>query len=83
MIMAIDYDFLSYVIFDQHLKITFRKSSTPPPPKKSTAPFLLTLPLKIQKVQSPLPFANIENFSALPPAKRGGGPCDNTQSVNV
>ena len=29
-IMIIDYDVLSYVIFDQQLKITFRKSSAPP-----------------------------------------------------
>ena len=54
MIIAIIYIFLSYVIFDQQLKTTNRKSSAPstahppprPPPflplKKSTAPFLLT-----------------------------------------
>ena len=30
MIMIIDYNFLSYVIFDQQLKITFRKSSGAP-----------------------------------------------------
>ena len=29
MIIAIIYIFLSYVIFDQQLKITFRKSSAP------------------------------------------------------
>ena len=53
MIMIIDYDFVSYVIFDQHLKTTFRKSSglpplknsTPPPKnlKSTSPPFLLTL----------------------------------------
>ena len=54
MIMIIDYDFLSYVIFDQQLKITFRKSSGPAekihfplfthsPAKKCEAPPLLTL----------------------------------------
>ena len=36
MIIAIIYIFLSYVIFDQQLKITFRKSSDPL--KKSTLP---------------------------------------------
>ena len=30
MIIAIVYIFVSYVIFDQQLKITFRKSSAPP-----------------------------------------------------
>ena len=45
MIIAIIYIFLSYVIFDQQLKITFRKSSAPSgknslPPKnlKSASP---------------------------------------------
>ena len=49
MIIAIIYFFLSYVIFDQQLK------------KKSTLSFLLTLSLKIQKVQVPsyLPKLNI------------------------
>ena len=36
MIIAIIDIFLSYVIFDQQLKITFRISSAPPPLKKST-----------------------------------------------
>ena len=48
MIMITDYDFLSYAISDQQLKITFRKSSSPP-----EKIFLLTPPLKIQKVQVP------------------------------
>ena len=51
-IIATIYIFLSYVIFDQQLKITFRKSSTsrwknPLSPKNSKSaspsPFLLTL----------------------------------------
>ena len=58
MIRAIIYIFLSYVIFDQPLKITFRKSSGPP--KKIHSP-----PLKIQKLQIPL-FANIKKFLDLP-----------------
>ena len=64
MIIAIIYIFLSYVIFDQQLKITFRKSSGPPEKIHS--------PLKIQIVQVLPLFANIENFSG-PPAERGGG----------
>ena len=73
MIMITDYDILSYVIFDQQLKITFRKSSArPPPPKKSTRPFLLTYPIsKNSKSASPPFFVNIENFSG-PCAERGG-----------
>ena len=52
MIIAIIYIFLSYVIFDQQLKITFRRPSAPPrknplPPKNSKSagppPFLPTL----------------------------------------
>ena len=49
-IIPIIYIFLSYVIFDQQLKITLRKSSGPP--EKIHSPFLLTLSLKIQKVQA-------------------------------
>ena len=56
MIIVLIYFFLSYVIFDQQLKITFRKSSAPPPPEK------IHSPLKIQKVQVSPVFANIENF---------------------
>ena len=54
------YIFSSYVIFDQQLKITliskpfsWKTLSLPPPLKKYTPPFLLTTPLKIQKVQVP------------------------------
>ena len=71
-IITIIYVFLSYVLFDQQLKITFRKSPPPPPEK-------IHSPLKVQKVQAPL-FANTENFSAFPPpppppplAEREGG----------
>ena len=57
MIIVLIYFFLSYVIFDQQLKITFRKSPAPPPP-----PEKIHSPLKIQKVQVSPVFANIENF---------------------
>ena len=67
MIIAIIY-ILSYVIFDQQLKITFRKSS---PLKKSTPP-LYSLVCKSSKSASHPLIANIENFSG-PPAKRGEG----------
>ena len=73
MIIAIIYIFLSYVIFDQQLKIIFRKSSEPPsPPKKSTPPFLLNPPLKIQKVQVPPFLPTLKTFQP-PLQKRGGG----------
>ena len=55
MIIAIMYIFLSYVVFDQKLRITFRKSSGPPE-KIYSAP-----PLKIQKVQVP-PFCHLKTF---------------------
>ena len=41
--------FLSYVISDQQLLITFRKFT--PPLEKSTPPFLLTPPLPPQKIK--------------------------------
>ena len=72
-IMIID-DFLSYVIFDQQLKITFRKSSGPLSKNPLPRFYSLLPPLQIQKVQVPL-FANIENFSGSPPAERGKGHC--------
>ena len=57
----------SSVIFDQQLKITFRKSSGPP--EKTTPLFLLTPPPKNSKSTCPPLFANIENISG-PPAER-------------
>ena len=59
MIIAIMYIFLSYVVFDQKLRITFRKSSGPPE-KIYSAP-----PLKIQKVQVP-PFCHLKTFQPPP-----------------
>ena len=73
MIIAIIYIFLSYVIFDQQLNITFRKSSAspPPPPWKNPLPLFNHFPLKIQKLQvSPPLFANIENFLVSPTVGR-------------
>ena len=71
MIIAITYIFLSDVIFDQQLKSTFRQS---PPPEKIHFPLFTHLPLpplKIEKLQDPLPhFCQIENF--LGPAESGG-----------
>ena len=57
----------SSVIFDQQLKITFRKSSGPP--EKTTPLFLLTPPPKNSRSTCPPLFANIENISG-PPAER-------------
>ena len=76
MIIAIIY-ILSYVIFDQRLKITFRKSSAPSPLKKPTPSFLLILPLKIQKLKVPPSFCQHWHFfSPLPlPAESKGGHC--------
>ena len=48
MVITIIFIFLSYGIFDQQLKITFRKSSAPSSPEK------IHSPLKIQKEQIPL-----------------------------
>ena len=87
MIIAIIYIFLSDVIFDQQLKSTFRQSPPPekipfppfsppppPPPEKIHFPLFTHLPLpplKIEKLQDPLPpFCQIENF--LGPAESGG-----------
>ena len=77
MIMITDYDFLSYVIFDQQLKITFRKSSAsthpsqPQPLKNSTAPFLLIPLLKIKKVHETENLLEMKIVHATL-AKRGG-----------
>ena len=65
MIIAIIYIFLSYVIFDQQLKITFRKSSA----KKIHSPLFTHAPLKIQKLQVP-PFCQHWKFFRSPLQKR-------------
>ena len=43
------------------------------PPEKFHSPLFTHSPLKIQKVQVPSLFANIEKFSAPPCRKEGGG----------
>ena len=59
MIIAIIYIFLSHMIFDQQLKINFRKSSgllkTPLPP-------FYSLPPKNSKIASPPLFTNLKIF---------------------
>ena len=78
MIIAINYiSFLSYVILDQRLKITFRKSSAPPPPEK-----IHSLP-KNSKNASPPFLPTLKPFQPPPPPlcnthcrKVGGGQCD-------
>ena len=70
MIIAILYIILSYVIFDQQLKITFRKFSAPPPPEKTQYPFFIHSSPKNSKSASPPLFANTESFLSLP-AERG------------
>ena len=42
------------------------------PPEKFHSPLFTHSPLKIQKVQVPSLFANIEKFSAPPPLQKGG-----------
>ena len=65
MIVAMIYIFLSYLIFDQQWKLTFRKSSGPP--WKSPLP-----PKNSKSARHPL-FDNIENVSAPPPSAERGG----------
>ena len=67
MIIAIIYIFWSHMIFDQQLKINFRKL---------LPPFFLTPPpLKIRKLLVPPPFffAKIEKFLDPPPCRKGRG----------
>ena len=75
MITAITYIFLSYVIFDQQLEITFKKSSGPP--WKNPLPPFNSLPPKNSNSASARLLANTENFSGSPLQKGGGGAhCD-------
>ena len=79
--------FLSCVIFDQHLKITFRESSALPL-KKSTPFSFLTFALKIQKVQvTPfLPTYQHWKFFSNPPSpsplQKGGRHYGSTSNSN-
>ena len=73
MIIALIYIFLSYVMFDQHLKITLRKSSVP---SEKVRFLFFTHPPPPPPPPPPPKYSNIENFSALfPPciAERGEG----------
>ena len=70
MIMIIDYDFLSYVIFDQQLKITFKKSLGPP--EKIHSLLFTHSPPKNPKSVSPTILLTLKIFQASP-AERGGG----------
>ena len=59
------------MIFDQQLKITFRKSSDPLSPEKIHSPFYsLPSPKNLKVASSPL-FDNIENFLGCPSRKGG------------
>ena len=71
MIIAIIYIFLTYVMFDQQLKITFRKS--PDPLKK------IPTPLKIQNLQVPTVLPTLKIF--WPPCRKGGK--DTVVTVNI
>ena len=62
MTIAIIYIFLFYVIFDQQLKSTFRKSS---------GPERIHYPLKLEKVQVP-PFCQHWIFFSPPPSAEKG-----------
>ena len=71
-IAIIFFFFLSYLIFDQQLKLI---SENPQLHLKKFTPrplFLLTPPQKNSKSASPLLFAKIEKFSASPPLEKGG-----------
>ena len=71
MITAITYIFLSYVIFDQQLEITFKKSSGPPW-KNPLPPFNSLPPKNSKKCKSP-PFGQHWKFFRSPAAKKDGG----------
>ena len=83
MIIALIYIFLSYVMFDQHLKITLRKSSVP----SEKVRFLFFTHPPPPPPTPPPKYSNIENFSALfPPciAERGeGGEGERTSSQHI
>ena len=66
--------FLSYMILDQQLRITCRKSSIPP--EKIHYPlFTQSPPPKIQNVQVHPFLPTLKMFQPPPPAERRGGHC--------
>ena len=69
MFIATIYIFLSNGIFDQQLKITFRKSSTPP--EKIHSSLFTHLPPKNSKSKFQIPF--LSTLKIFPTAERGGG----------
>ena len=71
-IINIIYIFLYYEIFDQQLKITFRKSSAFPQ-EKIEPPFLLTSSLKFKHCNSCPFLPTLKVFQAHPRERRGGG----------
>ena len=78
MIIAIIYIFWSHMIFDQQLKITFRKLLSALSPWKKLLPsfFLTPPPLKTRKLLVPPPPFFCQNwkiFRPTPLQKRGGG----------
>ena len=75
MIIAIIYIFFNLMtLFDQQLKIIFRKSSAPYPStkKKNPLPRFTPSPTKNSKTATPPLFANIEIFTG-PSCRKGGG----------
>ena len=80
MIIAIIYILLSYVIFDQQLKIRKVSENPQPPQKKPTAP------LKIQKVKFLTFLPKLFFLPPPPPCRKGGGHygdiCNPTVAVN-
>ena len=77
MIIVIIYIFLSYVIYDQQLKESFRKSSGPP--EKTHYPLFTHLPLKIKKI---FPFGQHFKFFRSPGSK-GGGHCVSINKIMI
>ena len=76
MIIAIIYIFLTYVIYDQQLKETFRKSSGP---LKNPLPLFTHLHLEIKKI---FPFGQHLKFFRAP-GRKGGGHCVPTNKIMI
>ena len=70
MIIAVICIFLSYVVFDQQLKITLRESSGPSR-KSPLPPFYSLLSIKFKKCKSPPFLPTLKIFQASP-AESGG-----------
>ena len=82
MIIAVIYIFLCYVIFDEQLKINFKRSSDTP--KKIHSLLFTHSPPKTSKIASPPPiFVNIENFLESPCRQGWRGATDRKSSSNT